>query len=129
MATHAFASVQYRDARAGLDFLQRAFGFELIAAHEGPDGSIQHAELRWGDSILMAGEENEDRVGKWGKHAGYGWTYLSVEDADAHHDRAKQAGAEIIFPLTDTDYGSRDYTARDPEGNVWSFGTYDPLNS
>ena len=49
-----------------------------------------------------------------------------VEDADAHHARAKAAGAEIVMELMDTDYGSRDYAARDPEGNVWNFGTYRP---
>jgi uncharacterized glyoxalase superfamily protein PhnB len=52
--------------------------------------------------------------------------YVVVEDTDAHCARAKEAGAEIVMDLHDTDYGSRDYTARDPEGNVWSFGTYQP---
>lgn len=46
--------------------------------------------------------------------------------ADAHHDRAKAAGARIVRELQDTDYGSREYSARDFEGNLWSFGTYDP---
>jgi uncharacterized glyoxalase superfamily protein PhnB len=52
--------------------------------------------------------------------------YVAVEDPDAQHDRAKAAGARIIWELQDTDYGSRDYTALDPEGYVWSFGTYRP---
>jgi uncharacterized glyoxalase superfamily protein PhnB len=52
--------------------------------------------------------------------------YVVVEDADAHHARAVAAGAEIVLPLRDQDYGSRDYSARDPEGNIWSFGTYRP---
>ncbi len=52
--------------------------------------------------------------------------YLVVEDPDAHHDRARAAGAEIVMPLTDQPYGSREYAALDPEGNVWSFGTYRP---
>jgi uncharacterized glyoxalase superfamily protein PhnB len=62
----------------------------------------------------------------WGKHAGQGWIYIVVQDSDAHYARAKAAGAEIIRELEDQDYGSRDYTARDLEGNIWSFGTYDP---
>jgi uncharacterized glyoxalase superfamily protein PhnB len=52
--------------------------------------------------------------------------YVVVEDADAHHDRAKAAGAEIVMAPRDTDYGSRDYAAKDPEGNTWYFGTYRP---
>jgi uncharacterized glyoxalase superfamily protein PhnB len=52
--------------------------------------------------------------------------YLVVSDPDAHHQRATAAGAEIVIPLRDEDYGSRGYTARDPEGNLWSFGTYQP---
>jgi len=55
-----------------------------------------------------------------------GSVYVVVGDPDAHHDRAKAAGAEIVAGLTDTDYGSRDYSARDPDGNLWSFGTYRP---
>ncbi len=52
--------------------------------------------------------------------------YLVVEDPDRHFRRAVEAGAEVVRPLEDTDYGSRGYTARDPEGNLWSFGTYQP---
>jgi uncharacterized glyoxalase superfamily protein PhnB len=52
--------------------------------------------------------------------------YVAVDDPDAHHDRAKAAGAEILMPLTDQSYGSREYAARDPEGNVWCFGTFQP---
>ena len=53
--------------------------------------------------------------------------YVVVDDPDAHHDRAVAAGANVVMPLTDQDYGSRDYAARDPEGNQWSFGTYQPV--
>jgi uncharacterized glyoxalase superfamily protein PhnB len=71
----------------------------------------------------MIGTEQADG---FGPHAGCGWTYIVVDDADAHHAAARTAGAEIIRPVEDQDYGSRDYSARDPEGNIWSFGTYDP---
>ena len=59
--------------------------------------------------------------------AGHATMYVVVEDADAHHERARAAGAEITSELRDTDYGSRDYAAKDPEGNTWYFGTYRPL--
>ena len=64
-----------------------------------------------------------DRPGCGGEPASI---YVIVDDADAHHDRAVAHGAEVVFPLKDEDYGGRDYTARDPEGNLWSFGTYRP---
>ena len=54
------------------------------------------------------------------------WLYLVVSDPDAHHARAVDAGAEVVIPLRDEEYGSRGYSALDPEGNVWSFGTYRP---
>ena len=127
MATHIYPSLRYRDAKAAIEFLERAFGFELVASHEDPGGRIQHAEMRWGDSMIMLGEETEQSIARLGEHAGRGWNYVTVTDADAHHARAEAAGAEITGELTDQDYGSRDYTAADPEGNHWSFGTYDPL--
>lgn len=74
----------------------------------------------------MLGTEPEGGDPTWGAHAGKGWLYLSTDDIDALHERAVGAGAEIVRGLQDTDYGSRDFTARDPEGNIWSFGTYAP---
>jgi uncharacterized glyoxalase superfamily protein PhnB len=129
MPTHIYPSLSYRDASAAVKFLERAFGFELVTSHEGPAGEIRHAEMRWGNSMIMFGQEDEDSIARVGNHAGQGWNYVSVDDADAHHDRARKAGAEITMELTDTDYGSRDYQAVDPEGNLWNFGTYDPLGA
>jgi uncharacterized glyoxalase superfamily protein PhnB len=124
MPKHVYPSLRYHDAPAAIEWLERAFGFERMQVIENPDGTIAHAELRWGDGVIMLGSERDDPV--HGSHAGQGWNYVVVEDADAHHDRARAAGAEIVMELTDQDYGSRDYSARDPEGNLWSFGTYAP---
>jgi uncharacterized glyoxalase superfamily protein PhnB len=116
-------ALRYRDARAGLDFLQTAFGFEPKEVYE-DDGSIVHAELVYrGGMVMLSAQRDDDPLGD---RTGQGWTYVIVDDADAHHDRAKAARAEIVRELEDQDYGSRDYTARDPEGNLWSFGTYQP---
>jgi len=120
--------LQYRDAHAAIDWLERAFGFERNAVHDGPDGSVAHAELRHGDGMVMLGSTPSEG-GRFGDHSGQEWTYVVVEDADAHFERAGRAGAEIVRELTDQDYGSRDYSARDPEGNLWSFGTYRPQPS
>ncbi|MBI5106957.1 MAG: VOC family protein [Solirubrobacterales bacterium] len=112
--------IPYADPRAAIDFLCDAFGFERHAVHEGPDGELGHVELRLGDAVLMPAPQRHGEPG----HA---CCYVAVEDADAHHDRARAAGAEITMQLRDTDYGSRDYAAKDPEGNTWYFGTYRPL--
>ena len=122
MTQSLFPIVVYRDAAAAIDFLERAFGFERTAVHTGADGSVVHAEVAFRGSHVMLGSVREGGAGA----PGQGVVYVVVEDADAHHARAVEAGAEIVMPLTDQDYGSRDYSARDPEGNLWSFGTYAP---
>jgi len=125
--TTIFPVLRYRDPHAAIDFLQRAFGFERHAVHEDDSGTVQHAELRRDDAILMLGGVREDtEYGKVAQPPGSGAVYIATDDIDALHDRAKAAGAEILMGPLDTDYGSRDFTARDPEGNVWSFGTYAP---
>jgi uncharacterized glyoxalase superfamily protein PhnB len=116
-------SLRYDDARAAIDWLVDAFGFQRRAVYE-HDGEIMHAELTYDDGMLMMGSAREND--QHGRHTGQGWNYVIVTDPDAHYERAKAAGAEIIRELEDQDYGSRDYSARDPEGNVWSFGTYRP---
>jgi uncharacterized glyoxalase superfamily protein PhnB len=118
-----YPSMRYEDAPAAIEFLKSAFGFKEREVIANEDGTIAHAELSFGPSILMLGSARDD---VHGKRVGAGWLYVAVEDADAHHARAQQAGATIVTELHDTDYGSRDYAARDPEGNLWNFGTYRP---
>ena len=115
-APNMFPFMRYRDAEAALEWLSRAFGFEEHAVHRGDDGAIHHAEVALGPGIVMFGTGDPASQG----------VYVAVDDADAHYERAKAAGAEITSEIEDTDYGSREYTARDPEGHVWSFGTYKP---
>jgi uncharacterized glyoxalase superfamily protein PhnB len=123
-------TLTYRDARAAIEFLQAAFEFEKHAVHEGDDGTIHHAELRFGSGMVMLGTARPRPeypvTTPVDAGAATGAIYVIVDDPDAHFARAKAAGAEIIFEPTDQDYGSRDYAARDPEGHVWSFGTYRP---
>jgi uncharacterized glyoxalase superfamily protein PhnB len=121
-----YAALRYRDAGAAIDWLERAFGFQTIARHEGPDGSIAHAELRLGESLIMLGTGAEDlQQPPESPRAARVTLYVAVEDVDALHDRAQAAGADVSG-LTEQDYGSRDFSARDVEGNHWSFGTYVP---
>jgi uncharacterized glyoxalase superfamily protein PhnB len=117
-----YPSLRYRDAPAAIAFLKEAFGFSEIEAIANEDGTIAHAELGYGPSVLMLGSERDDPL--VGTRAGLGWTYVAVDDPDGHCGRARAAGADVVTELHDTDYGSRDYAARDPEGNLWHFGTY-----
>jgi len=119
--------LRYRDAHAAIDFLERAFGFERHAVHTGGDGGVEHAELKLGDAMLMLGPAREDtEYGAIAQPPGSGSVYVSVDEVDELAERARNAGAEILYGPQDQDYDSRDFTARDPEGNLWSFGTYAP---
>lgn len=120
-------TLRYRDAKAAIAFLRDVFGFTELAVHQGGDGIVHHAELAYGNGLVMLGSaRNDSPFGRIAKDLGPVSVYVVVEDPDAHHARAVAAGAEIVLPLGDQDYGSRDCTARDPEGNIWSFGTYRP---
>jgi uncharacterized glyoxalase superfamily protein PhnB len=124
-----FPAVRYRDAGAALQFLKAAFGAEEKSVHRSEDGIIQHAELRLGAGLVM-----------FGQHSDEGWMggepprplastvsiYIVITDPDQHCATATAAGANVVRPLQDMDYGSREYSVRDLEGNLWSFGTYDP---
>ena len=114
----------YRDAPAAIEFLASAFGLERVNVVEEGEGQIAHAELRHGDGVIMLGSWLEGQ-GAGTPIQGAG-TYLVVDDPDAHHARAVEAGAEIVYPPEDTEFGTRRYRARDPEGYEWSFGTYSP---
>ena len=117
-----FPCLYYADAAKAITWLTEAFGLTEHVVYRGDDGTIAHAELSWrGEPAIMMGSSDELNT-----PAGNGAIYLVVEDPDAHHARAVAAGAEIVRPLTDQDYGSRGYSARDLEGNVWDFGTYQP---
>lgn len=111
------AVIRSKDARATIDFLTEAFGFAAGDVHE-HEGAVAHAEVWHGDAVVMLGGAATDSPA---------WLYVVVDDPDAHHDRAKAAGAEIVMGLTDQDYGSRDYAAKDIDGNTWNFGTYRPV--
>jgi uncharacterized glyoxalase superfamily protein PhnB len=123
-----FPFLRYDDPDAAIAFLTAAFGFEEHAVHRDDRGMIVHAELRYGASILMFGSIrnlSDASAGRMEAGGRFG-LYLAVDDPDAHHARATGAGAVLVEPPRDQDYGSREYSARDPEGKVWSFGTYRP---
>jgi len=119
-----FPALRYKDAHAAIDWLTRAFGFEKDGVHEAPDGSVAHAELHFGTGVIGLNSAHNTPSGHPWSQVRQG-IYVRVDDVDGHHDRAKAAGADIVMPLTDMPYGSREYGVRDPEGHLWGFGTYD----
>lgn len=117
-------TLRANDARALIRFLVDAFGFEETAVY-GEGDRVDHAELSWppGGGIML-GSANRGADDPWALTPGSFGCYVVAEDVEALHDRAAKAGAEIVKPLHRTDYGSQDFAARDPEGNLWQFGTY-----
>ena len=110
------------DLDAGARFLVAAFGFVQHASHAADDGSVQYVELTLDGAPLGLGPHTEGSMFDTGPSV----VYISVDDIDVVHERAVAAGADILMAPTDQDYGSRDFVARDHEGNVWCFGTYQP---
>lgn len=125
-------TLRYRDAKAAIEWLCSVLGFTKHAAYEGPDGKIMHAELTLGGGMMMLGDARDDAYGKRFKTpeelggAETRSSYVVVADADAVYTRVQAAGAAIVREINNTDYGSREFTVKDPEGNSWSVGTYDP---
>ena len=114
-----------RDAAAAIDFYTRAFGAEEVDRMLGPDGSIMHAEIRIGDSVIMLGEENV----QWGTRSPqslggvHGSLHIYVENVDASFERALEAGATLRYPLEDAFWGDRYGKVTDPFGHEWGIAT------
>jgi uncharacterized glyoxalase superfamily protein PhnB len=125
-------ALRYHDAPAAIEFLCAAFGFERHLVVPGDAGTIAHAQLTYGNGMVMLGSARDDEFGRLVRpphETGSVATqsaYIIVSDADAHYARAKAAGAEIVVDIMSPEYGGRLYSCRDPEGHVWSFGSYDP---
>jgi uncharacterized glyoxalase superfamily protein PhnB len=112
----------YDDAPAALDFLAEAFGFRETLRVARPDGGVMHAETGYQGNVVMLGTP-PDGAARRGLPVRHGSVMCWVDDVDAHHARARAAGAEIVAPLEDKPYGDRMYTAADPEGHQWHFAT------
>jgi uncharacterized glyoxalase superfamily protein PhnB len=129
--------LRYRNAPAAIEWLCAAFGFEKHAVYPNDDGTIAHAQLAFGNGMIMLGSVLEKETG-WGglikqpDEIGGAETqsaYVIVGDADAIYARAKAAGAKIVVEIKDEDYGGRGFSCYDLEGHLWNFGTYDPWNA
>lgn len=135
MSSTVIPCLRYADAPAAIDFLCKAFGFQRQAVYESSahPGLIDHAQLTYGDGMIMLGSVRDDTP--FSRHmvqpgdVGGRQTQcacVTVADVRAHYDAAKAAGAEIVDDYEEKDYGGAGYSARDPEGYLWYFGSYDP---
>lgn len=117
--------LNYDDAHAAITFLVDAFGFQETAVHNDEKGRVAHAELRWPEGGgVMLGDSGRDE-GEFSKMpTGCASVYVVTDQPDVLYKRATAAGAELVQGLRDEDYGSRGFSVRDPERNIWSFGTY-----
>jgi uncharacterized glyoxalase superfamily protein PhnB len=117
-------TLRARDARALIRFLVDAFGFEETVVY-GDGDRVDHAELAWpeGGGIMLGSARDPADPNARPEPGDFG-AYVVTADPDGLYGRAVAAGAEITDALHETEYGSRDFAARDPEGNRWSFGTY-----
>ncbi|HLG12118.1 MAG TPA: VOC family protein [Dehalococcoidia bacterium] len=122
-----FPVVGYKDTEAAIRFLKDAFGIEERMLVRNEDGSIGHSELGIGYGVIMPTHSNQPGDNPWAQ-IDFG-VYVCVDDPAAHYERAKAAGAEIVRDLKAEDYGASTYSARDCEGNLWSFGDYRPEGS
>lgn len=139
MTNHSTASastivpaMRDRDPAKMIDWLSNAFGFARHGVYHDDAGAVVHAQLTYGSGMIMLGPNTE---GDWSKYfaqpdeIGGRETQtcsITVADCDAHYAIAVAAGAEIIDPLAEKPYGGKAYGARDPEGHLWWFGSYDP---
>ncbi|GAC1366330.1 MAG: VOC family protein [Actinomycetota bacterium] len=118
-------TLRSRNARSLISFLVGAFGFEETVVY-GEGDHVDHAQLSWplGGGIMLGSQREGAEADVWALRPGSFGAYVVTDDPDAAFARATSWGAEVIDGLHDTDYGSRDFAVRDPEGNRWSFGTY-----
>src|SRR5262249_43771143 len=126
--------LRYRDAPAAIEWLCRVFGFEKNLVVPNDDGTIAHAQLGFGNGMIMLGSVTDSAFGQLMKQpdeiggAETQTAYVVVSDADLVYGQAKAAGAEILLDIKDEDYGGRGVSCPDLEGHIWNFGTHDPWN-
>lgn len=117
------SAVCYRDPKAALKFLEAAFGFELFMLIEDGEGNLAHSEMRFGAAAIMIGNEWSDDHKSPASLGGKNTQTVHIQvdgDIDAHCERARAAGFEILMEPETQFYGDRTYRCRDPEGHIWT---------
>jgi uncharacterized glyoxalase superfamily protein PhnB len=125
--------MSYKDANAAVYFLINTFGFKEHFVYRDENKFVHHAELSLGNAMVMIGPQRPES--EFGKMTGTPTeanglntqtTYIIIDEVDKHYENAKANGAEIVMDIKDEDYGGRGYSCKDPEGFIWSFGSYNP---
>ena len=129
-----FPGLRYKNAPAAIDWLCDVLGFDRKLVIPGEDNNIVHAQLQLGAGIIMLGSVNENEFGKHVKPPDFvdkvntQVAYIYIKDIDKHYQNAKSKGAEMVVELREEEYGGKYYLCRDPEGHLWSIGSYDPFS-
>ncbi len=132
LKSNIIPGLRYRNAPAAIDWLCNVLGFERHLVVPGDDdGTIAHAQLTLGNGMIMLGSHRDapDNIVAPPETNNSPLTqsaYIVVSDIQAHYQRAKAAGAHIVMELEEQHYGGSLYTARDPEGQLWCIGSYNP---
>ncbi len=131
---NVISAIRYRDCNRMIEWLKQAFQFAEHAVYRGEDGTVHHAELVLGNGMVMLGTVgmNEATAGWYvqpdeANHRVTASLYLVVKDCAAAWETAQAAGATVLMQLATKDYGGSGFTVRDPEGQIWSVGDYDPM--
>lgn len=117
------SSLVYRDPKAAIAFLEKAFGFDLALLIEDAEGNLAHSQMEYAGHRIMIGQEWSEDYASPASLGGKTTQSVSIyiaADVDAHCERAKAAGAEILSPPETQFYGARTYRCRDPEGHIWT---------
>lgn len=119
------SAICYRDPKKALRWLEDAFGFEMFMLIEDAEGNLAHSEMRFGNAAVMVGnewsEDHKSPASLGGKNTQTVHIQIT-DDVDAHCERARAAGGEIIAEPETQFYGDRTYRCRDPEGHIWTIG-------
>jgi uncharacterized glyoxalase superfamily protein PhnB len=128
--------MRYHDCLGAIEWLCKALGFEKHAVYMGEGSSVMHAELVFGNGMIMLGSASnrsdytkytampEELGGREMRSIS-----LMVSDCDAAYAQAKAAGAEMVLDLEEKGYGGKAFTCRDPEGYLWNVGMYNPWDT
>ena len=134
MSAVIIPTLRYKDAISAIEFLCNTFGFTKHFVHEEKDGTIPHAQLLFGNAMIMVSSEKDNEFGRLvgppNSHSGINTMspYIILDDTviDEHYHKVKAAGVEIVYDLKTEEYGGKAYSCKDMEGYLWNFGSYSP---
>lgn len=136
MTTHSsvIPTMKYKNASAAVDWLSLAFGFKKKLVFPDGNGGIAHAQLTFGNGMIMVSSESDTPYGRLmavpkdidNVNTQSANIILKDDMVKSHYENAIRAGAKVALPLEKQDYGGHSYSVFDPEGHLWNFGSYDP---